>query len=83
MHSYDWRARESRLNGFPQFRTEIDGLDIHFLHIRSPREDALPLVITHGWPGSIVEFSKVIGPLTSRNGGDQSNSETLRSTRGD
>ena len=72
LDGYDWRARESRLNSFPQFRTEIDGLDIHFLHIRSPREDALPLVITHGWPGSIVEFSKVIGPLTdpAAHGGD-------------
>ena len=61
---YDWRARESRLNRFDQFITEIDGLDIHFIHRRSQRPDALPLVITHGWPGSIVEFSKVIEPLT-------------------
>ncbi|GAA4532307.1 epoxide hydrolase family protein [Amycolatopsis samaneae] len=61
---YDWRASEARLNGFPQYRTEIDGLGIHFLHVRSPHPDALPLVITHGWPGSIVEFTKVIGPLT-------------------
>ena len=60
------------LNRFPQFRTEIDGLGIHFLHVRSPHEDALPLVITHGWPGSIVEFHKVIGPLTdpTAHGGD-------------
>jgi epoxide hydrolase len=64
LEDYDWRSSEARLNGWPQFRTEIDGLDIHFLHVRSPREDALPLVITHGWPGSIVEFGKVIGPLT-------------------
>jgi epoxide hydrolase len=62
--SYDWRACEASLNAFPQFRTHIDGLDVHFLHVRSPREDALPLVLTHGWPGSIVEFRKVIGPLT-------------------
>jgi pimeloyl-ACP methyl ester carboxylesterase len=62
--SYDWRATEARLNALPQFRTEIDGLGIHFLHIRSPHPDALPVVITHGWPGSIVEFLDVIGPLT-------------------
>ncbi len=60
---YDWRAREERLNSFEQFVTEIDGLDIHFIHRRSPNPDALALVITHGWPGSIVEFTKVIGPL--------------------
>ena len=72
LEDYDWRACEARLNGLPQFRTGIDGLDIHFLHVRSPREDALPLVITHGWPGSIIEFSKVIGPLTDpeAHGGD-------------
>ena len=69
---YDWRAREARLNGFDQFKTEIDGLDIHFVHVRSPHEDARPLVITHGWPGSIVEFTKVFGPLTdpAAHGGD-------------
>ena len=61
---YDWRATERRLNALPQFRTVIDGLGIHFLHIRSPHAEALPLVITHGWPGSIIEFLKVIGPLT-------------------
>ncbi|WP_326944016.1 epoxide hydrolase [Amycolatopsis sp. NBC_01307] len=61
---YDWRRAEARLNGFPQYRTEIDGLGLHFLHVRSPHPDALPLVLTHGWPGSIVEFTKVIGPLT-------------------
>jgi pimeloyl-ACP methyl ester carboxylesterase len=61
---YDWRSRESALNRFDQFTTEIDGLDIHFVHQRSPHADALPLVITHGWPGSIVEFAKVIEPLT-------------------
>jgi len=62
--AYDWRATEARLNAFPQYRTVIDGLGIHFLHVRSPHPDALPLVITHGWPGSVVEFQKVIGPLT-------------------
>ena len=69
---YDWRATEERLNRFPQFRTEIDGLGIHFLHVRSPHPDATPLVMTHGWPGSIVEFHKVIGPLTdpTDHGGD-------------
>jgi pimeloyl-ACP methyl ester carboxylesterase len=61
---YDWRATEARLGGFPQFRTGIDGLGIHFLHVRSPYDDALPLVLTHGWPGSVVEFLDVIGPLT-------------------
>jgi len=69
---YDWRAREARLNRFPQFRTPIDGLGIHFLHVRSPHEGALPLVISHGWPGSIVEFHKVIEPLANptAHGGD-------------
>ena len=62
---YDWRAREAALNRFDQFTTEIDGLPIHFIHQRSPHPDAFPLVITHGWPGSIVEFSKVIEPLTN------------------
>ncbi|WP_410604762.1 epoxide hydrolase family protein [Amycolatopsis sp. lyj-90] len=62
--TYDWRAAESRLNSFPQFRTEIDGLGIHYLHVRSPHPDALPLVLTHGWPGSVFEFLDVIGPLT-------------------
>ncbi len=63
-NEYDWRAREARLNSFAQFRTDIDGLGIHFIHVRSPHDGALPLVMTHGWPGSIVEFHKVIGPLT-------------------
>src|SRR5215471_21155107 len=57
---YDWRKTEARLNALRQFRTEVDGLGIHFLHARSPHQDALPLVMTHGWPGSIVEFLKVI-----------------------
>jgi pimeloyl-ACP methyl ester carboxylesterase len=61
---YDWRATEQRLNSLPQFRAELDGLGIHFLHVRSPHPDAFPVVLTHGWPGSIVEFLKVIGPLT-------------------
>jgi pimeloyl-ACP methyl ester carboxylesterase len=69
---YDWRRSEARLNAFPQFRTTIDGLGIHFVHVRSPQEGALPLIMTHGWPGSIVEFHKVIGPLVdpAAHGGD-------------
>jgi pimeloyl-ACP methyl ester carboxylesterase len=63
LNDYDWRAREAQLNRFPQFVTEIDGLDVHFIHCRSPHEQAVPLIMTHGWPGSIVEFHKVIEPL--------------------
>ncbi len=62
---YNWRATEARLNALPQFRTEIDGLPIHFIHVRSPRRYALPLIITHGWPGSVIEFLKVLGPLSA------------------
>ncbi len=61
---HDWRRCEARLNAYPQFITEIDGLDVHFLHIRSPEADARPLLMTHGWPGSVLEFMDVIGPLT-------------------
>jgi pimeloyl-ACP methyl ester carboxylesterase len=61
---YDWRKCEARLNALPQFVTEIDGLDIHFIHVRSKHKNALPVIITHGWPGSIIEQTKVIGPLT-------------------
>jgi pimeloyl-ACP methyl ester carboxylesterase len=61
---YDWRKCEARLNALPNFVTEIDGLDIHFIHVRSKHEDALPIVVCHGWPGSIVEQLKIIGPLT-------------------
>ena len=61
---YDWRRAEARLNALPQFITEIDGLDIHFLHVRSRHPDALPLIVTHGWPGSVFELLKVVGPLT-------------------
>ncbi|MCH2172543.1 epoxide hydrolase 1 [Myxococcota bacterium] len=64
-NSYDWRTREAALNRFDQFRTTLDDCGIHFVHVRSPHEDALPLVITHGWPGSVVEFHKVIEPLTN------------------
>ena len=61
---YDLRRVEARLNALPQFTTEIDGLDIHFLHVRSPQENALPLIMTHGWPGSVIELLEVVGPLT-------------------
>jgi pimeloyl-ACP methyl ester carboxylesterase len=61
---YDWRVCEARLNALPQYTTEIDGLDIHFLHVRSAHEDALPVLVNHGWPGSVVEQLKIIGPLT-------------------
>ncbi|GIJ31001.1 epoxide hydrolase family protein [Micromonospora sediminimaris] len=61
---YDWRACEARLNALPQYTTEIDGVTIHFIHVRSPHEDALPLIMTHGWPGSVVELLGVVGPLT-------------------
>jgi pimeloyl-ACP methyl ester carboxylesterase len=63
-HRYDWRDTERRINALPQFMTDIDGLAIHFLHIRSPHPDALPLILTHGWPGSVIEFEKAVGPLT-------------------
>jgi len=61
---YDWRKVEARLNAYPQFITEIDGLDIHFIHARSKHDDALPLIVTHGWPGSVVEQLKIVEPLT-------------------
>src|SRR3712207_6771178 len=61
---YDWRTCEERLNALPQFTTQIDGVDIHFIHVRSQHEDALPLIMTHGWPGSVVELLETIGPLT-------------------
>ncbi|MFB7122056.1 epoxide hydrolase family protein [Kitasatospora sp. NPDC056273] len=69
---FDWRKAEAHLNSFPQFLTEVDGVDVHFLHVRSPEPDALPLVVTHGWPGSVAEFLDVIGPLTDprAHGGD-------------
>jgi pimeloyl-ACP methyl ester carboxylesterase len=71
-HEYDWRAAEARLNTWPQFTTTIDGANLHFAHVRSPEPDATPLIITHGWPGSIVEFTEVAGPLSDprAHGGD-------------
>ena len=62
---YDWRKIEARMNALPQFITEIDGLDIHFIHVRSKHANALPLIVTHGWPGSIIEQMKIIDPLTN------------------
>jgi pimeloyl-ACP methyl ester carboxylesterase len=69
---FDWRAQEAKLNAFPQFTTEIDGQTIHFLHVRSPEPDALPLIMTHGWPSSVAEFMQIVGPLTDprAHGGD-------------
>ncbi|HZE34513.1 MAG TPA: epoxide hydrolase [Actinoallomurus sp.] len=71
-HRYDWRAAEARLNAWPQFTTTIDGANVHFAHLRSPEPDATPLIITHGWPGSIAEFAQVAGPLSDprAHGGD-------------
>jgi pimeloyl-ACP methyl ester carboxylesterase len=70
--AYDWRKHEAALNEIPQFVTEIDGAQVHFLHVRSPEPDAVPLILTHGWPGSIVEFLGLIGPLSDprAHGGD-------------
>lgn len=70
--SYDWRKEEARLNEFPQFTTTIDGASVHFLHVRSPELNAMPLILTHGWPGSVAEFLDLIGPLTDprSHGGD-------------
>src|SRR5262245_30817295 len=62
---YDWRKVEAQLHALPQFMTEIDGLDIHFIHVKSPHEHALPLLVTHGWPGSVLELLDVVDPLTN------------------
>ncbi|HEY0570809.1 MAG TPA: epoxide hydrolase N-terminal domain-containing protein, partial [Enterovirga sp.] len=61
---YDWRKCEGKLNALPQFTTQIDGVEIHFIHLRSEHEDAMPLIMTHGWPGSVIELLETIGPLT-------------------
>src|SRR5262249_19896557 len=61
---YDWRKAEAKLNALPQFTTEIDGVEIHFIHVKSKHENALPLIMTHGWPGSVIELLESIGPLT-------------------
>ena len=65
LNDYDWRRFEQRLNSWPQFTTEIDGLDIHFIHYQSPHPEAIPMIISHGWPGSVVEFHKVIDALVN------------------
>jgi len=62
--NYDWRKCEAKLNALPQFKTEIDGVDIHFIHVTSPHENAMPLIMTHGWPGSVIELLETVGPLT-------------------
>jgi pimeloyl-ACP methyl ester carboxylesterase len=69
---YDWRKAEAKLNALPQFTTEIDGVEIHFIHVKSAQENALPLIMTHGWPGSVIELLEVVGPLTdpTAHGGD-------------
>jgi len=69
---HDWRKAEAKLNALPQFTTEIDGVDIHFIHVKSQHENALPLLITHGWPGSVIEMLNVVEPLTdpTAHGGD-------------
>jgi epoxide hydrolase len=79
LHGYNWRRCESMLNGFGQYRTVIDGLDFHFLHVKSPHAKSFPLIMTHGWPGSVIEFHKVIGPLVDpiANGGDASDAFDL------
>jgi pimeloyl-ACP methyl ester carboxylesterase len=64
LNDYDWRRCQARLNALPQFKTEIDGLDIHFIHVKSRHENALPLIMTHGWPGSVIELLETVGPLT-------------------
>ena len=64
VNDYDWRRCEARLNALPQFKTEIDGVDVHFIHVKSRHEKALPLIMTHGWPGSVIEMLDTVGPLT-------------------
>ena len=76
-NEYDWRKVEAKLNALPQFITEIDGLDIHFIHVRSKHEGALPLIVTHGWPGSITEQMKIIDPLTNPTGHGASASDAF------
>src|SRR5206468_8171872 len=65
LNQHDWRKVEARINSYPNFVTEIDGLDMHFIHVRSKHEHALPLIVTHGWPGSVIEQLKIIDPLTN------------------
>lgn len=70
LNEFDWRALETKLNAYPQFTTEIDGEDIHFLHVRSSRADATPVILTHGWPGSVLEYLDLIAPLTEPESAD-------------
>jgi len=79
IQDYEWRRCEEQLNAVPQFVTTIDGLDIHFVHVKSAHDNALPIVITHGWPGSVIELLEIIGPLTdpTAHGGTQ-DASTLR-----
>ena len=79
---YDWRKVEARLKALPQFMTEIDGLDIHFIHVRSKHENALPLIVTHGWPGSIIEQMKIIDPLINPTAHDASASDAFQCDSG-
>jgi hypothetical protein len=74
---YDWRKAEAKLNALPQFVTNIDGLDIHFIHVRSKNPNALPVIITHGWPGSVIEQLKIIDPLTNPTAHDGSASDAF------
>src|SRR2546422_915240 len=80
---YDLRRFEARINAFPQYRTQIDGVGIHFIHLRSPQKNALPIILTHGWPGSVVEFMEVIGPLSdpTRYGGEGRRTRSMSSCR--
>ena len=71
LNDYDWRKHEAELNRYPQFTTEIDGQTIHFIHVKSKRQDAFPLILTHGWPSTFYEFFKVIEPLTNPPEGEQ------------
>src|SRR5215216_8003945 len=80
---YDWRKCEARLNAVPNFITEIDGLDIHFIHVRSKHESALPLIVTHGWPGSIIEQMKLIDPLTNPTAHGASASDAFEGSPGE
>jgi hypothetical protein len=77
--TYDWRKADARLNALPQFMTTIDGVDIHFIHVRSRNPNAMPLIMTHGWPGSIFELLKTLGPLTDPTGLWRTGGRRLRS----
>ena len=78
---YDWRKAEAKLNALPQFTTKIDGVDIHFIHVKSQHENALPLIMTHGWPGSVVELIDSVGPLTDPTAHERRNRQGTRLAR--